>query len=246
VDYILCEDTRRAQKLKSRFQLSPKLVSFHEHNERKRIPKILAKMNEGKTFALISDAGSPLISDPGLNLTRKMREASIPFTCIPGPSAVTTALALSAFQPEPFTFVGFLPASASARRKEIEGLRLYSEHTIVLFEAPHRILGLLREIGEVLGDREIALCREMTKVHEEVLRGRISELLPALATRKLQGEFTIVIAAGESPSVTMSEDAIRKRFAQLQTEGVSRKEALKKLSKESGRSRNDLYRMLME
>jgi 16S rRNA (cytidine1402-2'-O)-methyltransferase len=203
-------------------------------------------MNQGKTFALISDAGTPLISDPGLVLTRKMRETGIPFSCIPGPSAVIDALILSGFQSQPFTFVGFLPVAASERKKEIMRLKNWSDHTLVLFESPQRILGLLREVGEELGDREVAVCREMTKIHEEVLSGRISDVLSKLASRLLRGEFTIVIAGGEAPSVAMDESTIRTRFAQLQTEGLSRKEALKKLAKESGRSKNDLYRMLME
>jgi Predicted methyltransferases len=203
-------------------------------------------MNQGKTFALISDAGAPLISDPGLLLTRKMREADIPFSCVPGPSAVIEALMLSTFPTQPFTFIGFLPVAASERKKAIARLKNWSGHTVVLFESPQRILGVLREIGEELGDREVAVCREMTKVHEEVLTGRISEILSTMASRTVRGEFTIVIAGGEAPSVAMDEPTIRARFAQLQTEGLSRKEALKKLAKESGRSRNDLYRMLME
>jgi len=203
-------------------------------------------MNQGRTFALISDAGAPLISDPGLALTRKMREAGIPFTCIPGPSAVIDALILSGLPAQPFTFIGFLPTAVSDRKRAITRLKNWGDHTLVLFESPQRILGLLREIGEELGDREVAVCREMTKVHEEVLSGRISDVLPKVAARTLRGEFTIVLAGGEAPSVAMDEHTIRTRFAQLQTEGLSRKEALKKLAKETGRSKNDLYRMLME
>jgi 16S rRNA (cytidine1402-2'-O)-methyltransferase len=210
-----------------------------------RIPKIIALIQKGKTFALISDAGSPLISDPGLSLVRKLIESDIPFTCVPGPSAVITALTLSGFSAQPFTFVGFLPVSAAERKKALSQLKDLTGQTLVLFESPTRILGLLREVGEGLGDRDVAVCREMTKLHEEVMRGRISELLTSLASRKLQGEFTIVIAAGQSTPVVMSDEAIRARFQQLQSEGLNRKEALKKLSKESGQSRNDLYRMLI-
>lgn len=246
VDYILCEDTRHAQKLKSHFHLRPRLISFHEHNEKQRIPKILELMKKGKTFALISDAGAPLISDPGLLLIRELIAENIPFTCIPGPSAALTALILSGFSSELFTFGGFLPVASRDRKEALARLKTLGTHTIVLFESPQRILSLLREIGEELGDREVAICREMTKVHEEVLRGRVSELLPALASRKLQGEFTVVIAGGgKAAQVVMSDETIHLRFQQLQQEGFNRKDALKKLSKESGRSKNELYRMLM-
>lgn len=179
-------------------------------------------------------------------LVRKFIENGIPVTSVPGPSAVIAALTLSGFSPQPFTFAGFLPVSEAHRQKALARLKDLTGHTLVLFESPQRVLGLLREVGEVLGDREIALCREMTKLHEEVIRGRISDLIPSLASRKLQGEFTIVVAAGkESTAVVMSDEAIVSRFQQLQNEGMNRKEALKRLSKESGRSRNDLYRMLI-
>jgi 16S rRNA (cytidine1402-2'-O)-methyltransferase len=246
VDYILCEDTRRGIKLKTHYSLKPRLISFHEHNERARIPKILSLMKAGKTFALISDAGSPLLSDPGLQLVKELIKEDIPFTCAPGPSAVPAALLMSGFPVEPFSFLGFLPSSPTARKSTLQNLCSVQEHTLVLFESPQRILGLLREIGEILGDREVAVCRELTKVHEEILRGKISSLVPLLSSRKLQGEFTLVVAPGQATIIRMTEEAILARFAQLQKEGLSRKDALKKLVKESGRLRNELYPLLMK
>ena len=248
VDYVLCEDTRRARKLKSRIGFHAPLISFHEHNEKSRIQKILTLMKEGKKFALISDAGTPVVSDPGLFLITRMNEESLPFTLIPGPSAVMTALVMSGLPPQPFSFFGFLPVQELRRSERIEKLLRIPDHTLVLFESPDRVLGLLRELGEKLGDREAAVCRELTKLHEEVLRGPISTLLAKLSTRKLQGEFTIVIGPGESlDKVTMTEDVIRQRFSQLvEKEGYSRKDALKKVVKESGRARNDLYRLLIK
>ena len=246
VDYILCEDTRRAHKLKAHFSLTAPLISFHEHNEQKRIPQIVSRMQKGKTFALISDAGAPLVSDPGLGLVRELIRLEIPFTCVPGPSAVITALLLSGFTPQPFLFYGFLPVKAAERKRTLEELHQFHGCAVILFESPERVVSLVREIGERLGDRDIAICREMTKIHEDILRGKPSELLPRIVSRKLIGEFTIVIAPGEAPTSEMSEESIRARFEQLLKEGSSRKDALKKLAKESGRSRNDLYALLLK
>lgn len=247
VDFVLCEDTRRARKLKTHAGFTAPLISFHEHNERTRIKKILTFMEGGKKFALISDAGSPLLSDPGLMLIRAMIERDLQLTYIPGPSAVTTALVVSGLPPQPFSFVGFLPSQQSRRIETLQKLLRIPDHTIVLFESPDRVLGLLREIGETLGNRKAAVCRELTKLHEEVLRGDISSLLAELSGRKLQGEFTLVIAPGETlESVTMTDELLHQRFQRLMKDGYNKKEALKKLIKESGRSRNELYALLMK
>jgi 16S rRNA (cytidine1402-2'-O)-methyltransferase len=245
VDYILSEDTRRSRKIKSRFSLKAPLISLHEHNEKARIPKIISLMKNGKKFALISDAGTPLLSDPGFLLVREMIENQLSVTYIPGPNAVIAALVLSGLPMQPFTFYGFLPQQ-EARRKEILKSLAAFHQTLIFFESPERVLGFLREAGEELGDRDAALCREMTKLHEEVLRGKISSLLAELSVRKIQGEFTIVIGppSGDVSAVAMTEQMILDRYKQLQTDGFSRKEALKKLTKESGRSRNELYRFL--
>jgi 16S rRNA (cytidine1402-2'-O)-methyltransferase len=242
----LCEDTRRASKLKNRYSFPGRLISFHEHNEKSRIPKILSLMKNGKNFALISDAGTPVLSDPGLILIQALIENGLPFTFVPGPSAIQTALVLSGFPATPFSFFGFLPTTSAKRRTALHQLKPLAEHTLVFFESPERVLGLLRELGEVLGNRTVAVCRELTKLHEEVIRGEISKVLSILSSRKLQGEFTIVIGPGEAKLVQMDDEMIQARFQQLQREGMSRKEALKKLSKESGRPRNDLYSLLMK
>jgi 16S rRNA (cytidine1402-2'-O)-methyltransferase len=241
VDYVLCEDTRRTQKLLSRFNFKSRLVSFHEHNEKQRLPKIIALMKKGKVFALVSDAGAPLISDPGYSLVQTLIQEDIPFTSIPGPSAVITALLLSGFPLQQFTFAGFMPSKPGARTKALQKLAGLNEHTLVLFESPERIHGLVREISEVLGNRNLALCREMTKLHEEVLRGAASELLQELADKKWTGECTVVIAPGEEETVEISDETIQIRFEELVRQGLSRKDAIQKLTRETGRSRNDLY-----
>ncbi len=201
-------------------------------------------MKKGKTFALISDAGAPLLSDPGYLLVQNVIDEDIPFTYIPGPSAVVTALLLSGFPLQQFTFVGFLPLKPGLRLKAIQKLAELKGHTLVLFESPERIHGLLREISEVLGNRNLALCREMTKLHEEVLRGTAIQLLQKLAEQKWTGECTVVIAPGEEERIQISEETIRIRFEELVRERISRKDAIKKLVRESGRSRNELYALL--
>lgn len=203
-------------------------------------------MQEGKSFALISDAGTPLISDPGTTLIQKVIEAGLPFTYIPGANAVIAALVLSGFRAETFSFHGFLPVKKGPREESLRALTSLTSETLVLFESPERVFSLVREIGEFLGDRPVAVCRELTKVHEEVLRGTVSQLLPQLADRELIGEFTIVIGPGQTEQVILSDEAIVTRFEQLQKEGRSRKEALSKLARESGRSRNELYRLLFK
>jgi 16S rRNA (cytidine1402-2'-O)-methyltransferase len=247
VDYVLAEDTRRARKLKSRFGFHAPVVSLHEHNEKTRIAKVISLMKTGRTFALISDAGTPLLSDPGFLLIRKVVQEGLPLTYVPGPSAPIAALILSGLPPHPFLFYGFLPAGETHRIEILKDISARKE-TLIFFESPDRVLGLLREIGNELGDRDAAICREMTKLHEEVLRGKISVLLAALSARKLQGEFTVVIGppGPEQETVVMDEPTLRVRFDQLQKENYSRKEALKKLSKESGRSRNELYELLLK
>ncbi|HSE40503.1 MAG TPA: 16S rRNA (cytidine(1402)-2'-O)-methyltransferase [Acidobacteriota bacterium] len=244
VDYVLAEDTRRGQKLKARFGFKSKLVSFHEHNERSRVNKILALMQQGKTFALISDAGAPLVSDPGFLLIQRMIEQNLHFTSIPGPSAVINALLLSGFPTQPFTFVGFLPTRHAPRKKTLQELAALQNHTLVLFESPERIHGLLREIASTLGNRNIALCREMTKLHEEVIRGTASQLSEQLANKKWIGECTVVIAPGKEEAVEISDETIMIRFQQLIEEGLSSKDAIKKLVRETGRSRNEIYRLV--
>ena len=247
VDYVLCEDTRRARKLKTHIGFDTPLVSFHEHNERNRIPKIIALMKNGKKFALISDAGTPVLSDPGFLLIQEMINEEMKFTVIPGPNAALTALIFSGLPAQPFSFIGFLPVQVNRRSARLEKLQALHDHTLIFFESPDRVLGLLRELGEHLGDRDAAVCRELTKMHEEVLRGKISTLLSELASRTLQGEFTVVVGPGKDlEAAGMTSEDIQRRFEQLQIEGYSRKDALKKLMKESGRSRNELYSLLMK
>jgi 16S rRNA (cytidine1402-2'-O)-methyltransferase len=191
---IACEDTRRTGRLLAGQGIKTRLVSLHEHNERKRVPELLARLEEGKEVVLVSDAGTPLLSDPGFVLVRSVIEHGITVEHIPGPSAVLSALVVSGLPPYPFTFAGFAPPRATKRKKFYSQLGALG-HTVVVFESPHRILRSLEDFVETLGDRPMAVARELTKMHEEVLRGTASEVLSRLRRRpSIKGEFTIVFA----------------------------------------------------
>jgi 16S rRNA (cytidine1402-2'-O)-methyltransferase len=192
-DLVACEDTRHSGRLMAHLGLKRPLVSLHEHNEKQRLTGLLERLERGETIALISDAGTPLVSDPGFLLVRAAADAGLRVEAVPGPSAVLAALAISGLPPQPFTFLGFPPPKAGKRRTF---LRRYAglEHTLVLYESPHRLLASLADMREELGDRPAVVARELTKLHEEVLRGDLGEILEVLTAReRLKGEFTVVL-----------------------------------------------------
>ncbi|HYG62109.1 MAG TPA: 16S rRNA (cytidine(1402)-2'-O)-methyltransferase [Thermoanaerobaculia bacterium] len=197
-DLIACEDTRHTGRLLAHIGVKKPLVSLHEHNERQRLPRLLADLEEGKVIAVASDAGTPLLSDPGYVLVREAAARGVRIEPIPGPSAVLTALVASALPPYPFTFAGFPPPKSGKRRsfyKRWAGLG----HTLVIFESPHRLLASLEDALAELGDRPAAVARELTKLHEEVLRGLLSELLETLRKRTaLKGEFVVMVAGSDA------------------------------------------------
>lgn len=197
-DLIACEDTRHTGRLLAGLGIATPMVSLHEHNEARRLPRLLATLEDGGTIALVSDAGTPLLSDPGFPLVREAARRGIRVEPVPGPSALLAALVVSGLPPHPFTFLGFPPPKGARRRRFLERFAGV-DHTLVLYESPHRLLSTLEAAEEVLGDRQAAVAREITKLHEEVLRGLLSELREALGARPaLKGEFVVVIG-GESP-----------------------------------------------
>jgi len=196
-DLVACEDTRRTGKLLHLLGLKKRLMSLHEHNERQRLPALVQRLRDGETVALASDAGTPLLSDPGYLLLREAAREEIPIEHAPGPSAVLAALVLSALPPYPFTFAGFPPPKAAKRRRFFARFEDLG-HTLIFFESPHRLPASLEDALQVFGDPPAALGRELTKMHEEVLRGRLSEIRTEVAGRaSLKGEFTLVIYLGE-------------------------------------------------
>jgi 16S rRNA (cytidine1402-2'-O)-methyltransferase len=194
-DLVACEDTRHTGRLLAHLGIKKPLVSLHEHNERQRVPRLLAELAAGRTVALASDAGTPLLSDPGYLLVREAAALGITIEPLPGPSALLAALVVSALPPYPFTFAGFPPARQGKRRtfyRAWAGLG----HTLVIFESPHRLLASLADALDALGDRPAAVARELTKLHEEILRGPLSVLHDQLAKRpSLRGELVVVIGA---------------------------------------------------
>lgn len=196
-DLVACEDTRHSGRLLAHLGLKKRLISMHDHNERRRLPQLLAALEAGETVAVLSDAGTPLLSDPGFPLVREAAALGARIEPIPGPSALLAALVVSALPPYPFTFAGFAPPRTGQRRRffrELAGLG----HTVVFFESPHRLLVCLDDAAAELGARPAAVCRELTKLHEEVLRGTLPELRAVLGARPaLKGEFVIVIGGAE-------------------------------------------------
>lgn len=196
VDLVACEDTRRTGRLLKHLGLETRLVSLHEHNERQRLPKLIAALEEGQTIALVSDAGTPLLSDPGFLLVREAAARGIRIEAIPGPSAVLTALVVSGLPPYPFTFAGFPPPKSGRRQRFYDKLAAL-DHTVVVFESPHRLAASLDDAVASFGaDCPAALARELTKLHEEVLRGTLGELSHEVTGRdSLKGEFVLVIGS---------------------------------------------------
>lgn len=238
VTLIAAEDTRRTRRLLNAYEIKTRMTSFHEHSGEARIAGILERL-AGGDVALVSEAGMPGLSDPGYRLVTAAAGQGIHIVPIPGPSAVTSALAVSGLSSECFTFAGFLPGRASARRRGLVGLASHS-HTLVIFEAPHRLQDSLADMLSILGDRRLAVCRELTKVHEEVFRGTISQSLERF--REPKGELTLVIEGRHEEARPAVSGVIEQRLRRLRAAGTPAREAVKGLALETGLARRDLYR----
>ena len=246
VDLIACEDTRQTQKLLNHFAIETPTISYHEHNEASRAEELVAKLARGARIAIVSDAGMPGVSDPGFRVVSQAIARGIPVVPVPGPAAFASALVASGLAVEPFTFRGFLPSKRGARRRELEKVRALPE-TQVFYEAPHRLAETLQEIGEVLGmGRRIAVARELTKLHEEFLRGTVAEVLETLQRRgEVKGEITLLIAPAEAGEVAPRTQSMHERVQEIMgAEGLDEKSALKKAAKERGISKSEAYRMM--
>jgi 16S rRNA (cytidine1402-2'-O)-methyltransferase len=243
-DQIACEDTRHTQKLLSHYDIHKPLVSYHEHNELTRAPELVVALEQGAKIALVSDAGMPLVSDPGHRLVTLCLRHHIPIVPIPGPSALLASLSASGLPNEEFLFMGFLPARSGERRRALERLRI-EDRTIILYEAPHRLAECIADAREVLGNRSACIAREVTKLHEEFLRGKLSELSTSLDERPARGEITLLIAP-EAPADARthanSTQSLADRVEELIRQAkLDRKEALKLAAKERGLTRRAAY-----
>jgi 16S rRNA (cytidine1402-2'-O)-methyltransferase len=245
VDWIACEDTRQTRKLLDHFSIATKLVSYHEHNEAARAVELVKQLEAGSSGALVSDAGTPLISDPGYRVVAAAIAAGIPVVPIPGASAALAALAGSGLGTDAFHFGGFLPPRAAARRKTLESLK-DADCTLIFYEAPHRILEALEDIEAVLGPRPVVVARELTKIHEEFLRGAASEIRLQLAARpSVKGEITLLLGRASAEDKPADLPAAEDEVRQLEQTGLSRMDAVKRVAKTRGIPKRDLYRKVI-
>lgn len=241
-DFIAAEDTRVALRLLNHLELKKPLVSYYEHNKEGSGPKIVARILTGQRCALVSDAGSPAISDPGEDLVRLCAEAGIPVTAIPGPCAAITALSISGLPTGRFCFEGFLSTNKKSRQTHLDGLRSETR-TMIFYEAPHKLTATLADLSAVFGaERRISLCRELTKLHEEVLRMTLGEAMDYYAENAPRGEFVLIVegAAPKAPEAVSEVDALEAVRA-LIGQGLSRKDAVRRVSEQTGIPKNELY-----
>ena len=238
VKLIIAEDTRKTKRLLNTHNIKTPTTSYHEHNKWTKLGYILSRL-DGEDAALVSEAGMPGISDPGYELIVSASQRGIPIVPIPGPSVVITALVVSGLPAGRFTYIGFLPRRAGDRRRLLQSVA-DENGTIVAFESPHRLPAALNDILQVLGDRKVAVCRELTKIHEEVFRGRISQAIEHFTEPR--GEFTLVIEGkSEKDKPQLTED-IERRLHHMRLSGVTAKEAITKVAGDTGLSKKELYR----
>jgi 16S rRNA (cytidine1402-2'-O)-methyltransferase len=249
VDLIACEDTRQTQKLLNHYSIATRTTSYHEHNEAEKASELVGQMLAGASIALVTDAGMPGISDPGYRLIALAIERQIPVVPVPGASAVLAALVASGLPTDAFQFNGFLPAKRGERRSVLEGIK-NSQTTQVFYEAPHRIVEALEDVMEMLGgSRQVVIGRELTKIHEEFLRGPALDVLTNLKSREaVKGEITLLIGKAEEDQVAaaaIGRQTVRERVVQVMAEEkIDEKAALKKVAKERGVSKSEAYREL--
>lgn len=245
VDFIAAEDTRHTGKLLQHFQIATPQISYHEHNSSQRIPELLGLLSQGKAIALVTDAGMPLISDPGYELVKACAQSEISIVPIPGASAVITALSAAGLPTDKFVFEGFLPAKSKERRTHLSIIQTETR-TIILYESPHRLRDTLQDLGDVFGkERQIVLARELTKMHEEFWRGTIGEAIALYASREPQGEFTLVVAGAKLEKPQLSEAAIKTELQNLLSQGLSRSEASRQLAQQTSLPRRQIYQIAL-
>jgi 16S rRNA (cytidine1402-2'-O)-methyltransferase len=245
-DQIACEDTRQTQKLLNHYGISSRTVSYHEHNELTRAPELVLDLEGGARVALVTDAGMPGISDPGFRLISLAIRHHVPVVPIPGASAFLAALVASGLPTDSFRFSGFLPPKSGQRRQMLEGVKA-SPRTQVFYEAPHRVKEAVEDVVEILGaERQLVIAREVTKIHEEFLRGRAGEILEILKARgDIKGEITLLIGKAEEGQKVASGVSVRHRLEQIMAEEeLDEKAALKRIAKEMGVSKSEAYREL--
>lgn len=241
-DWIACEDTRTTARLLGHYGIETRTISYHEHNETERAAELIERIEQGESGALVSDAGTPLLSDPGYRLVHAAAQAGMRIEPVPGPSALLAGLVASGLPTDQFHFGGFLPPKQGQRRRLLESLADEAA-TLIFYEAPHRILEALEDIGAVLGSRDVVAARELTKMYEEILRGSAAEIAATLSARdSVRGEFVILI--GKSLVPLADDVPIEEMIQSLIAAGVERMEAMKTVARERGLSKREVYKLL--
>ena len=241
VDKVVCEDTRQSQRLLKHYCITKPLVAYHDHNGPRIRPKLIEQLTAGQSLALISDSGTPVISDPGYRLVKEALEANVSVYTIPGPSALTAALAVAGLPTDRFLFVGFLPAKGSKRSNAISELTQL-DMSLILYEAPSRLGSLLSDLANVLGQREAAVCRELTKIHEEVLRGKLHDLAKIYSSKRARGEFVVVVGPPEKHAITreVTDDELLNALKRHKPT-----KAATLVASETGNDRQEVYQRLV-
>jgi 16S rRNA (cytidine1402-2'-O)-methyltransferase len=243
VGLIAAEDTRHTRKLLNAYDVRTRMISLHEHNEECRIPSLIAKMRDGLSIAHVSDAGTPGLSDPGFRLIRASIAHEIPVVPIPGVSAVITALSASGLTMNRFLFQGFLPTKAAGRRRMLAGLAMETG-TLVFFESPHRLLPALQDVSDIMGNRNVVICRELTKMHESFIRATVQDAMRALAGGPIKGEITLLVSGRPETKPQWSDDALLHRFEQLQRDAtLSHRDCVDRIVAETGIPKSRVYRL---
>ena len=241
-DWIACEDTRTTGRLLQHYQIGTRTLSYHDHNEQERSLELVNRLCAGEKGALVSDAGTPLLSDPGYRIVRAAAEAGITVQALPGPSAMLAGLVVSGLPTDQFHFAGFLPPKTQAREKVLRELE-WESATLIFYEAPHRILETLASIQSVYGDREVCVARELTKLYEETIRGTAAHIAAQLVARdSVRGEFVVLVAKGLARTDKPLDEAVRDMIAA----GVDRMDAIKTVAHERGLSKREVYRIVAE
>lgn len=248
VDIIAAEDTRQTLKLLNHFEIKKTLISYHQHNEQGKSEDILELAEQGKSIAIVTDAGTPGISDPGAVIVQKCIENNFEFEVLPGATAITTALVYSGLDTTKFVFRGFISRENKERKKLFEEVKNLRE-TIIFYESPHRLLSTLSILMNELGNRRIAVCRELTKLHEEIVRGSIEEVIQIFSDRTVKGEFVLVVEGKTQDEIDKEcKDkweslSIEEHVVAVMNEGLSKKDAIKKVAKERGIQKNEVYKL---
>ena len=246
VNLIACEDTRHTHKLLQHYGINTKTISYHEHNEQQRTHELLERILNGADVALVSDAGTPTISDPGFRIVQAAALSGVTVIPIPGPSAVITALTVAGLPTDEFLFVGFLPSKATARRNKLKQL-VSIEATLIFYEAPHRLAATLKDAASILGDRLAVVARELTKLHEQLRRGQLSELAQHYESEETpRGEIVLLVDRNAiEPATTTVQSTVADLVARLESEGMDHRLALKRAARELGLSRAEAYRQML-